>query len=785
MKGVIRNSAGLVLLVPVLLMGNYGSNVGYEITVPAQSRLGLFQTDKSITTLGSDCLATDLSGSTVNNNNGTAGVLKGTVSALQICPCMQNGVSYWNPLAVVNAHNPCTITSSTFSPVANKNLSGTCQGSEALFGAVGANESSANASMTSDQTKMMTDLASKFAYVSADKEYQDRHDLVQEQALFLINAAQDLKPDPANGKDYLSVPYLKFCTAFSQSFVTSNSLNDASKELFGVDTSTYFPSNQFVFALDLQNDTPVNVQQNDVIRERHKGSDKWGGVLMRAVEQGYIDLSLAGGSDSGFFFAAPTTGGQSAKTFLKQVKPITPDRAQALIAKYANASGSLSSYPNIAGERAMLEELVMLHLAMMQPLTFGAGMNNPSYATISNPPSGQKIDNTGTDATIDIQQFQVYNNVINPEPLSRVYSQLFYSASYLRGLLVGAGGNRATYAPQPVDTFYGVVIINNGTFHGAKTQVIQGLFGAPCLTGQVMMIKASGGIDSWQAAGTNPESLEKYRSISLSFLYDASGSGSSGAASYAPAMQGTVEIHIEAGKSDITSNTSEAAIRAPGIAITHTANEVRSTVQATPLIQNFFNESPLSPWAVVIEIINKTDSNGITSPEPTFQVVGLARLDPNDFASTCQAGDLSGITLQPFTVDMVFNARNIIANQIKAMPGMSIKQGNISVPETNMNLVKFNGALSYGWGGSVPISKALKTMETLMTQSSAEYLGIDNTDTKVQTHPSKESNNFFPFAPQTFVQKIQKADQSQDAKGAIIPVGTKTYATTGISSAVS
>jgi hypothetical protein len=752
MKGVFKQGVCLALILQTTLYAPFSGDVAFNVMLPKEFRWGVFHAKEDVVALSKTCLAGDLADASINNNSGKAGDYTGTTVAFQLCPCLVNGVSYWNPLALAKQYSPCSLVH--FSPVGNS-YSGDCGGSEVALatGGSGSEVTTVNATGSPNQQKLLQGLSTKLSYAptTINKDYKSLYDTIHEEATFLIEMSQMLTPNATKGQGFLSVPYLRFCASYGESFVTQASLEDSEKDIFGdnIDTSTYFPDNQFMVVIDL--DELKSVKGDDKVRRRQTGSTTSGGALIRAQEQGYIKTT-------------------SAKSLLATMGGVLPKQGQSLISKFATASGTLANYPNIIGERALLEELFFLHLAMMQPIPVATGMYNPSEPTISTALASSNVninssDNIGVKSLINRTPFTFYpQQVAAKKQLSELYAKLFPMARYVRGLNINSEGKRPSYAPQPIDTFYGAIIVNNGTFHGQPVSVSVPPFGNPYEKGQVGIFPVNGGVDRWPVAGINPLSGLKYRSISLQT------SASSGALF----MSGNMELQIEEGSGGSVYQSGLQKIFPPGVALFDKVNNVRTTLNQSETIRQFFTLTPSTPWAVVIEVANAKGIGGTPNPQPTFTILGLARLNPNMFPLTYTAGDMSDIAMTPFTQSALFAARQRVFDNLDTMHGTKIdtdvtvvrngnttKLGHVQTPEVNMNLVKFNGALSYGWGAKTSIGDALKTVENLMNSS---FLTIDTSKPQGQQ-----------IIPATILDLVKKADQNPDPKGIIVPVASKTF----------
>ncbi len=749
MKGVIKQGLLLALMIQVPVYAPFSDDIEFNIELTDNSRWGVFYGSENPAELSMSCYGGDLEGVTIENNDAKGGMYSGTTSTLQLCPCTATGVSYWNPLSIIQKYDPCAL--SHLSPAGN-GYSGDCAGSALVLAEGKAIEgtSSGVSTQKAGYTKLMNVMSAQLDNIpdtSENHRYAVLADTITQEADFLIKMSEVLNPDTSKGQSFLSVPYLRFCTSYGQNFLTSSSLEKTSESLFGsgVDVSTYFPDGKFVAAVKMG--SPA-INTSGAVRGVQKGSSLFGGVLIRAQEKGYI--KQATGED-----------------ILKVVGPVTPAQAQKVIEKYANVSGTLIDYPNIIGDRALLEELFFLQLAMMQPMPIATGMYNPSVNTIrkamiENNESYDSTINVGINAVINKGPFTDFPGTTTKTPLSEIYANLFTMGRYVRGLNVDANNARPAYAPQPVDTFYGAIIVNNGTLSGGSVDILSSTNWMNYYpTGSVGFFAIDdGGVDQWTVAGINALSGLKYRKMTLQVMASSSGD-----------TLGSIELQIEEGSGGSVYESGTQKVFPPGIALFDKVNNKRTTLSDSSTINEFFNLSPSAPWAVVVEATNE----GGTS-DPWFKLVGIARLNPEMFPLQYKAPgpQMGNLTFRPFNVEKFFSARSKLYENLVKMHGtkvdvkmsgtrngQNVELGQVTTPEVNMNLVKFNGALNYGWGGTTPLITALNSIEQIMNGA---FLTRDL---------SKPINQQINGAQMK--QLVKNATTNNNPKGILVPVSTKTF----------
>ena len=241
-----------VLVASNLLYAPFSDTMNYSLLLSEKSPWGVNAYTGA--SLQDSCKVDSLKAMSIVNNQGKSGLFVGKTSRFLLCPSLDFGVKYWNPIAVVNNLNPCY--TEKFSPLSGKKIVDNCKGITAML-ADGSGWARAASSFKVDPTthKLQSALEQKYGYVTDDKKssYKTLYDTINSQLTFL-SSLKDRVDSLEPGEGFYSVPYLKFCALYNGTdSVTTNELNKLSEELFGkgVDVSAYFPESTFTMSLDL------------------------------------------------------------------------------------------------------------------------------------------------------------------------------------------------------------------------------------------------------------------------------------------------------------------------------------------------------------------------------------------------------------------------------------------------------------------------------------------------------------------------------------------------------
>jgi len=694
------------------LYAPFSDDLEYSIMLTEKSPWGINAYTGA--SLEKQCKIDDLKVISIANNQGKAGEFSGKTPRFLLCPSLPFGVVYWNPVAMINTLNPCY--TDTFSPLTGKKVADNCQGVSALVTAGSGTTTALNSSVTDEVLKKLASkLEKKFSYISADQkdQYKSLYTTIHDQLTFLTTAKTQgapLKP----GEDYFSISYLKFCSMYNdKDSVTAYELNKVGKEIFGddVDVSSYFPNNAFQMILDLTVGSHVTTGSTQYVG--HQSSAKVGGVLARAVEAGLLKEP-------------------SAKELLEHFGTVTQKDVAAMVDKYSGAS--VTGVSSIA-DRALLQEAFFVQAALATGLQVTAGVSDQTSVNL----------NEGFFSTFGA------GHQVTPTELC---TKLYHMSRYMRGINTIDSSGRTALNPQPVDTFYGAVILNQGTDQGEPILITTGLYGTKINSNTAGILTVSGAIDSWPVMGIDTYSGLKYRSVPFMVTTQ------SGAL-----LESSMELQIDEGKGGIVYGSQNNSLTPAGVTIVDKMNNMRTTLTITPLIESFFSVAPTAPWGVVIQVVNEKNSVGQINPKPSFKLVGLVRFNPLQFPLTYQASDLTDTVIKPFTTDKVLEGPFEIYAQIAALDPVSITPDKVDVGEvvhnkvvtttpTNINFVKYRGSLAYKWGATHSMQDAFKgSMKILKTK----YFTRD-----------KLTND-------TLLSLVTAADQSQDAQKDIVKTTGKIF----------
>ena len=241
---------------------------------------------------------------------------------------------------------------------------------------------------------------------------------------------------------------------------------------------------------------------------------------------------------------------------------------------------------------------------------------------------------------------------------AQVCSKLAAAARY-SALLHDTVSSKNVYNPQPVDTFYGIIILNQSsyTIDSGETRV------AP---GQVGILKGSCGVDMWNANGVNPESNYKYRSV-LCNLSKAN-------------QNSVVELRVEE-NFDIT-HYDASKTYVPAITILNGVSKTQKDIVAKGYLEDFFKVDPAVGWAVVLQIVEK--QNSYNSSSFMLNMVGIARLNPYDFALVYRGDGLDALSVGSFSGVQLWQAPFLVYTKIVASQQQDSKWkigSTLSIPQ--------------------------------------------------------------------------------------------------------
>ncbi len=657
----------------------FADTVSYAVTVGANSSWGIVTGNGSVA--DGACDSQSLVGMTITNNNGAAGTLSGTAQKCYVCPSLSYGVSYWNPASVLGSVNLCALgeLAGTTSSKAEE-----CQG--ITFAAIGA---TTNSAVSSDQGSadesvqvLLKNLEDKYVTLKKTESTfpsqqsdgsAQLYAQVKQQLDFLGTVRAQLTPDEKKGHDFLSVPYLKFCAVASQEGPTGQSVNAAAQRLFGsVDVASYFPDQIFSVVLDMTAGGSTITANN--VHRTAKDTERSGGPLVRAFQAGLIDSV-------------------SSDKFLQLFKEVTPLHTQTVIKKQTVGDPLV--------DRAVLEEVLFTHAGLMLGVHCIAGVEDPSAVLV----------NEGSFMAKGSRKMGKMSS------LPQLCGKLSSMARYVRVLYTAPSSGKAVYNPQPIDTFYGVIVINQGRVQEAPVFVtsdnvfdtfIPSKFdkNAPFSTA---VLKVAGGVDVWNAAGVNEYSGLKYRAVSLRLT-----------SSKGTLINASSQIRVQEGSGGYQYKESTGDSVPVSISLVDTAYNLHSEVSSSESVQQFFAKDAAFPWAVIVHALNETGVSGTVNAQPTFKIVGLARLNPLQYGLSYLAHESGSQMMVPFTTDLLVQAPFVLYNELvfpdaqNARAPKTTTQGllsadskSLSIPAINQHFVKYKGVLQYKWATDFTMQDAL------------------------------------------------------------------------------
>lgn len=583
----------------------FQTTIGYTFFFPAKSTWGLFD-GKGVTgsVLAQSPGVASLKESTVNNNNGNAGVLKGSISEIQIVPSLPAGVTYWNPLSIINSIQPCLLE--TFIPNAQQ-LSAACQSPEVLM---------IDKQKISSSTGITNDLDKKFAALSSlsDKAFQREYQLLYESLKSNLTNLMTIKNNVHDDPNFYSALYLKFASTYGGQFINQAALEKAQNTLFSNDTdvSTYFKEAVFPVVADLTNsaDSSLSLNQNSI---SGNSSTFISGPLVRALGGSNIDMN----------------------PLLTQVSWQNFSAVQKFLTSINNASVGMSVY-----NRARLTELFFLYLGILMGsnIVAGAPTYDKAFCADSSCPGNSWCPVPAPCEKMNIMPFSFYS-ISSHQCFAQMCSKLAAAARYVALLHDATTKNK--YACQPVDRFYGMIVLNQSSYTiSSDTTLIK--------PGQVGVLKASPGVDMWNATGINPDSNYKYRSVLGNLLKDN--------------QSKSIELRVEENFDSKTYDVSKTYV--PGITICNGITKTQRDIVSKGYLENFFKVDSAVGWAVVLQIAEPTATDGTSSI--VFNMVGLARLNSYDFPLVYRAPGLEASSVGAFSATQLWQAPFVMYTKIVA-----------------------------------------------------------------------------------------------------------------------
>ena len=692
-----------VMLICSTIMSQFQQNIAYVLSFPDQSTWGLFNGQGTAgVALAQSAGVSLLQKCTISNNSGKKGIVKGMVSEFQLVPSSANGVVYWNPISAINAIQPCFLE--TF--VSNSSqLSQACQSPEVLL--IDNSKTSVAASVF---TNTWLDQRYKTLSTAPDvvfgTEYQKLYTTLQKN----LNNLLAIKQQMSNTDNFFSVLYLKFAATYGNQFVNQAAIQQLSSSIFGsdIDISTYFQGGVFPIACDL------TARQGFEGAGAQDGLEGGGngincGPLVRASQMGFMK-----------------NGTMDVTPLLTQIPQMAASDIQSFLQGLASGVGK----NNIVYNRARITELFFLYLGILMGsnIVASAPTYDQSFCSDSSCPGGSWCPVPSPCEKMNTAPFSFYS-LGSHYCFAQVCSKLAAVARYV-ALLHDTASPKNIYKTQPVDTFYGMIVLNQSsyTIENGESRI------AP---GQVGILKGSCGVDVWNANGVNPDSNYKYRSVICNLFKEG--------------QSKVIELRVEENFDIAHYDVSKTYV--PAIKILNGATKTQKDIVAKGYLEDFFKVNPAVGWAVVLQVVEQQDSSNSSSF--MLNMVGMARLNPYDFPLVYQGdglgvlgtGQFSGVQLwqAPFLV-----YTKIVASQQKST-GWTIGSNNpipqftplgtqtlapftVTIPGSsstktitpdpiNPYYVAYQSALSADYGSNTSLQVGLQSSIGLIKKS---YFKLDN-----------------------------------------------------------
>ncbi len=314
---------------------------------------------------------------------------------------------------------------------------------------------------------------------------------------------------------------------------------------------------------------------------------------------------------------------------------------------------------------------------------------------------------------------------------------MFNTSRYIRGFGNSLGDGIKTTSTNPLDSFYGVLLINIAWLGSEKPNVVRG-------GKTIAHFNASEGDKHqnnvyWISCGVNVSSFQKEvtfiptRTVGVSRV-------EGGVDSWQGSQNSRVLSFV------ITDRDGSAAFSSPiKIAVSggdtikivqYPASGGSKTVPVNADAQKFLQRSSALPWAIVAVATNEPEGKAIAH-NPTLQVAGLIRLNPIDFPLKYQASNAPFIQ-QPFTAALLSEGASLFSQQIIGSAGFSgssvtqhlqfgdckdmsfdltlstTDEYGMYIQPVNMALAKLRGALDYNWGTKYSMQQALAGGQRLL-----------------------------------------------------------------------
>lgn len=456
----------------------------------------------------------------------------------------------------------------------------------------------------------------------------------------------------------------------------------------------------------------------------------------------------------------------------------------------ADDSVANNDFSFLTQERAQLLEAFFVHFGLMsgaKPIAAIDGTADVSFDVGLVLNKGLALDQVVKDTKVTT--------------LPKACGKFFNASRYMRGF--GATKNKSVKGLQtdPVDTFYGVVVVNVAWF-GAPQKIAFKNYDELEKSGDAEQKGDGAEKTYWIKAGVNVSSFQK-NSVFIK-------SQSAGVARVAGGIDEWDALHDERVLSFVMTDKDGAS----PLSSTKQAQQVSVSQSATPNVPqiklngkivpntlemtNFFKTVTSAPWALLVEVGNPSVGGNATL-EPTVMIKGLLRLNPLEFPfSYSGAADTFG---QPIaTSSILFSGFDAFVKTVSLSPAIStntvgpvIKYGDCSdvqlsnkmslgsqdgahMERLNTTRAKLQGALNYKWGAEYSIEQALQGMNTVgrklaLTKDAMQPIALyeqilgKHKDKSGQKTAVKQNSNILIFGGQALpkVESKKEDDVSPEA----------------------
>lgn len=708
----------------VLCMGTsvlhtqFADTLSYAIHFPATSTWGLFQSDIVGKNLAVSAAISDLKGSTIITSQGGKRFLTGKTKEIQIVPSLPQGVTYFNPL---NSMEPLLVkgfVSSTITDTA-------CQSPEVLL-VDGVTTSATKTDVSSDNTSIFRKtLEERYNHMlqKQDALLQPYYKKLYDELKKPIESLESIKKEVTDTSDFFSLLFLKFAATYGNQFINADLITSVNKTYFGtdIDMSTYFKDAVFPVVMDLRS---ISNGLYPMVIESANGSGDLAtrsGPLVRAFNKGKFVNNVL--DVSSLISASPFFLPIDIQKFLE-----TP----------------LDQW-NILANRARITELFFLYLGVLfgSNCVVGAPTYDESFCADSSCPGNSWCPIPSPCSKMSIAPFSFYHENTH-YCFAQVCSKLAAAARYVYLLHDVQSQEKLEMPVQPVDTFYGMVVINESSYTiTSNASIVQ--------PGQVGMLSCSPGVDIWDIGGINEESHYKYRSLACNVI---KGEESR-----------TVELKVEETFDDSSYDPKQLYV--PVVSFINGLNNTQKDVVRNKEFDDFFKVDRSMSWALVMQLVESSVEGGASTL--TFNIVGLARLNPYDFPLVYRGPGLEQLGVGSYSSAQLIESpfimyTKIVASQYDAQKWSLTSSSSIpnmkplnpisldpltiridlnttkTITPTSINpyYVLYNSALQHTYGSKNTLQTLLQKSMQIIKES---YVTYDLFTTQIVTTPKMLFNS--------------------------------------------